>query len=131
MPAQLKVAYPLRYFDVSVEGCETVTTALDAAAPKNGESYFVVTLVCTNKTGNEAMLRFDTLSPTLTDADGQELKLHGQLLGATADRPFSQRVKSGEEARVRFYFTVPKDDKLKALGIREATSRTYEYDVSK
>jgi hypothetical protein len=58
------------------------------------------------------------------------LKLHNQLLAATMNQAFNQRVKPDAEATVRFYFTVPKDDKLKTLAIKEATSRTYEYDVS-
>ena len=130
VPAQLNAPCSLRNFDVTVESVETVTTALDAAAPPNGGSYFVVTLSCKNKTANDMMLRFDTFTPTLTDANGQQLKLGRQLLAATANSAFNQHVASGAEARVRLYFTVPKDAKLKSLAIREATSRTYEYDVS-
>lgn len=130
VPAQFNTPYPLRYFETKVEKYETVTTALDAAAPKNSDSYFVVTLSCKNQAANEMTLRSDTLTPTLTDADGQQLKLGHQLLGATANTAFNQRVANGAEVRVRFYFTVPRDVKPKALRIREANSRTYEYDVS-
>ena len=129
VPAQLNAPYSLGRFDVTVEKVETVTTALDAAAPPNGGSYFVVTVLCKNKMGIDLLLRFDTLSPTLTDVDGQHLKFRN-LLAATANSVFSQPVASGAEVRVRFYFTVPKDAKLKSLAIKEATSRTYEYDVS-
>ena len=129
VPAQLHEPYPLRYFDVTVEGFETVTTALDAGAPPNGASYFVVTLSCRHMVPGESMLRFDTFGPTLTDAAGQELKLHGELLAATAARSFSQRIKFDTEATVRYYFTVPKDAKVKTFAIKEATSRTYQYDV--
>lgn len=130
VPAEFNAAYSLRNFDIAVEKCETVTTALDAAAPKNGDSYFVVTLSCKNKTALGNMLRFDSLGRTLTDADGLQFKSNNALLAASSNVSFNQSVPAGATVRVRVYFTVPKDGKPKALGIREATSRTYEYDVS-
>ena len=129
VPAQLNAPYSFRYYDATIEKYETVTTALDAAAPPNGGSYFVVTVLCKNKAANESVLRFDTFVPTLTDADGLQLK-YRNLLAGTTNTVFSQRVASGAEARVRFYFTVPKDSKPKKLGLREATSRTYQFEVA-
>lgn len=130
VPAQLNMPFSLKNFDATVEKVESVTGALDAGAPPAGGSYFVVTMLCKNKTGIDAVLRFDTFASTLTDADGQQLKKGRDLLAATANSSFNQRVAPGAEARVRFYFTVPKDVKPKTLAIKEATSRTYAYDVS-
>ncbi|MHB8997135.1 MAG: DUF4352 domain-containing protein [Armatimonadota bacterium] len=130
VPAELNTPYSLRNFDVTVEKTETVTTALNAAAPKNGETFFVVTMSCKNKTGNDAVLRFDTFASTLTDVDGQQLKSGRDLLAATANNSFNQRAAPGADARVRLYFIVPKDAKLKTLALKEANSRTYQYDVS-
>lgn len=130
VPAKPGEPYSLRNFDVAVEKTEMVTTALDAAAPANGDSYFVVTILVKNKLAIDSVLRFDTLQRTLTNLDGQQLKANNNLLAATGNVGFNQKVAPGEEARVRFYFTVPKDTKLKSLGIKEATSRTYQYDVS-
>ena len=129
-PAQLNAACPLRYYDLSVEKCETVTTAPDASASKAGDSYFVVTMLCKNKAALESVLRFDTLAVTLTDTDGQQLKRGRDLLAASSSNFFNQKVAPGAEARVRCYFIVPKDAKPKTLAIREATSRTYQWDVS-
>lgn len=129
VPAQLGAAYPLRYFDATVEKYETVDTALDAAAPKNGETYFVVTLSVKNKAALESLLRFDTIKATLKDANGLELK-YRNLLAAGADVGFSQKVPADGDVRVRMYFAVPKGAKPATLSIREATSRTYQYDVS-
>lgn len=130
VPGQANAAYPLKNFDVKVEKWETVTTALDGPAPKAGESYFVVTLSCTNKTGNDAVLRFDTFAVTLVDADGLQLKPYRDILAATSNVSFSQRVASEATARIRVYFTVPKDVKPKTFTIKESTSRSYAYDVS-
>ncbi|MGE5530792.1 MAG: DUF4352 domain-containing protein, partial [Bacteroidota bacterium] len=107
-----------------------VTTAPDGSTPKAGESYFVVTMLCKNKAALDSGLRFDSFAVTLTDADGQQLKRGRDLLAASSNNSFNQKVAPGAEARVRYYFTVPKDAKPKTLAIKEANSRTYQWDVS-
>jgi len=130
VPAQVGTPYALRYYDVTVEKCETTTTGPNGAAGPNGETYLVITMLCRNETAIDMTLRFDSFVTTLTDADGVQLKRHNDLLAATSNTSFNQRVASGSETRVRCFFTVPKDVKPKTLAIKEADSRTYEYDVS-
>jgi hypothetical protein len=130
VPAQLNTSYPMRFFDVAVEKTEAAATAPDGSSSKPGDSYFVVTMACKNTAELDSNLRFDTLALTLTDADGQQLKRGRDLLAATSSSSFNQKVPPGAEAHVRYYFIVPKDAKPNTLAIREATSRTYEWDVS-
>lgn len=130
VPAQLGTPCSLRNFDVTVEGFEMVTGALDRAAPPEGASYCVATLLCKNKTAIDAVLRFDTFISILTDTGGQQLKRSNDLLGATANVAFNQKVRPDEEVRVRTYFTVPKDDAAKGFSIQEGDSRTYQFEVA-
>lgn len=126
VPAQLNTPYSLGDFDVTVEKGEYVTTALDRDPPGDGEKYYVVTLLCHNKSMNEPVLRFDTFVAKLLDADGQELD-YQNMIGGTGNRAYEQSVKPDAEARVRIYFAVPKDVTAKKLSLQENSSRTYEF----
>lgn len=130
VPARIGDTYALRNFDLTVEKCEVATTALEAGVPLGGGGFFVATIVCKNDTANDLPLRFDTFVSTLADGDGLQLKLGRNLLAATSSTAFNQRVTAGTEARVRVYFTIPQDIKPKTLSLREATSRTYQFDVT-
>jgi len=129
VPAQLNTPCSCSNFDVTVEKTEYITTALDGDPPGEGERYFVVTLLAKNKAGADAILRFDTFKGTLADADGQEFRQCDTLIGGTSNRAFDQGIKPNAEARVRIYFTVPKDVNAKTLSLREGESRTYEFGV--
>jgi hypothetical protein len=130
VPAPLNTPCSLGDFDVTVEKCAFVTTALDGDAPADGDRYFVVTLLCKNKSGDDKLLRSDTFKASLLDADAQGIEI-AEMLGGTGNRRYEQQVKPDSETRVRIYFVVPKDVVPQKLSLQEQSSRTYEFDVSK
>ena len=128
VPAQIGTANPCANFDVTVEKFEYSTAAVDGDAPGEGERYLVATLLMKNESPSDTFMRYDTLVPVLTSADGNQLTYKG-MLAAGGTQAFEQNVKAGAAVRVRIYFTVPKDAAPKTLSIKEGESRAYVYEV--
>ncbi|MHB9130766.1 MAG: DUF4352 domain-containing protein [Armatimonadota bacterium] len=128
VPAVLNTAYSYANFDITVEKIEYTTAALNDDTLEDGDRYLVATLLMKNKAPGNVYTRWDSLAPTLTGKDGEELKYHDMIL-ASSSKSFSQEVKAGQEIHVRLYFTVPKDSTAKTLALKEGDSRTYEIAV--
>ncbi len=128
VPGVVGAAYPYTDYDITVQGFEYTTGALDAGPPPAGGRYLIVTLLVKGDSFGNPMFRFDSIRYTLESTDGEMLKYQNTLL-ATANRSAGKNLKPGEEYTVRAYFTVPKDVTPKTLTMKQGVSRTYEYAV--
>lgn len=129
VPAKAGTAYPYHNFTITVEKFGYSTEALGDNTLEDGDRFLVVTTLMKNATPGETFLRYDSITPLVTDVDGAELKYTGMLF-ATTNREIAQNIKAGAEMRVRLYFTVPKDCTPKTLSIKEGESRAYEFNVT-
>jgi hypothetical protein len=128
VPGTIGAAYPYASFDITVEGFSYSTTPLPDDELEEGERYLFITVLMKNKAGADVFMRFDTVDPLVTDADGAELRYKDMLL-TTANRPFSQSVKKDQEIRVRLCINVPAGSTPATLALKEGESRTYEFEI--
>lgn len=133
VPAQVGQFYPGSNFDLKLEAVAYSTEAFEKRPPEQGKRYLVATFTVKNataKTANEAAYSYSQFTFELRDADGDKEKFGGYLIKASRDEHADGRLKPGEEARFRVYFTLPQDLAGKTLYVKEGDSRTYAFDVS-
>ena len=121
-------AYPYANFDITVEGFSYSNKPLTDEELEEGQRYLFITVLMKNKSAIESYLRWDTVTPLVTDGDGAELSYKDMFL-ATANRGIAQNVKAGQEMRVRMVIEVPKDSTPAKLELKEGESRTYQFNI--
>ena len=130
VPAQAGVSYPLGLFDVTLDSTAFTTAALNEEAPEEGKRYFTAIFTIKNPTKDARSYYWATFEPLLKDADGETVEYNQVLLKASRDEKVNAELEPGDEARIRFFFTVPSDLGVKSLWLKEGDSRTLMFDVS-
>ena len=130
VPAPFNAPCPLQDYTVTLEKTEYVTTALGDDTPDEGERFLTAALRIKRASPADGVLRGDSLQPVLAGEDGVELR-YRDMIGATGAQAVDQDIKSGQELRVRLYFTVPKDATPKTLTLKEGESRAYQFAIPK
>ena len=128
VPAAVGAAYPYANFDITVEGFSYSDKPIADEELEEGQRYLFVTLLMKNKAAAESFLRWDTVTPLVTDGDGAELN-YKNMFFATGNREISQNVKAGQEMRVRLCVEVPAGSTPTKLALKEEESRTYEFEI--
>jgi len=89
-----------------------------------------------NRTASPQTYAWSDFQAELRDTDGEKVKYTQALLKATRDEVAYDTVAPGEEARVRFFFPLPKDIAPKTLRLSEGkkvgiqTARVFAYDLA-
>lgn len=130
VPGEFNTAYPYNQFDVAVGKYDYTTSPILGKSPQTGGRFLVVTLHTTNKSMLESMLRFDTFKATLISTGEEPLEYGGNLLVATADRSFDDKVQPGAKTHVRIYFYVPEGCTPETLTLQEGKSREYAFKIA-
>jgi hypothetical protein len=133
VPAKIGVAYPLRIFDIKLEGVSFGTTALGQRAPSEGKRYLIASFLIRNGTASsaeQAPYSYGEFRFALKDADGERMEFDGELLKSTRDEPAQGYLKPGEEYRFRVYFELDQGVNGKTLFVTDRNSRVYAFDLS-
>jgi len=128
VPGTLGALYPYANFDVKVEGFSYSDQPLADEELAEGERYLFITVLMKNNAGEDSYLRWDTVTPLVTDTDGVELN-YKDMLTATSNRSLEQNVKKDQEMRVRLCINVPAGSTPVKLALKEGESRTYEFEI--
>lgn len=128
VPGAAGAAYPYANFDITVEGFGYSNKPLTDEELEEGQRYLFVTVLMKNKSASETYLRWDTVTPLVTDGDGAELH-YKDMFFASANRGIAQNVKAGQEMRVRLVIEVPEGSTPAKLALKEGESRTYEFEI--
>lgn len=137
VPAQLntplQIGCATEYtWDVSVEQVAFVEGALGTVAkPEKDKRLLVMTAQVTNCNPRPSLLRGDTLNPVVITEDGEQIGRGYAMLAASGDRTIGPTLDKAGSVRMRQYFQVPKDAKLKTLLLRlNPEGRAYAFDIS-
>jgi hypothetical protein len=129
VPAEIGTPYPFANWTITVEKFDYSTDAMDGDKPPAGGRFLMVTMLVHNSSPNDTNLRYDFFRPTLTDADGLEMKYEGLVAGSSGVK-VAQMLKPGAEMRVRLYIDVAKDAEPKTLVLKEGEhSRNYQFEI--
>ncbi len=129
VPAEIGTPYPFANWTITLEKFDYSTDTMDDDKPPAGGRFLMVTILVHNSSPADTNLRYDFFRPTLTDADGLEIKYRG-LVAASSGKPVAQMLKGGAELRVRLYFDVAKGVEPKTLVVKEGEhSRAYQWEV--
>jgi hypothetical protein len=136
VPAQAGVYCPLGVFGVRLD--EVAYTDQPLAHRSLGKDKRYVTTVFTirNESQADTTYTWSDFLPELKDADGERVRYPQALLKASRDETADGTLAPGEEARVRFFFPLPKEVDGKTLNLAEGkkidarTARVFAFDLS-
>jgi hypothetical protein len=129
IPGALDQYYPAQRFDLKLVGT-VYADALGEIIPEEGRRFFVATVSFRNATNEEASYDWGTFTPTLADADGEQVEWSQALLKANRNETTDGTLKPGQEYKARFYFALPKDVAAKTFTLAEGESHILSFDVS-
>jgi hypothetical protein len=100
--------------------------------PKEGYRYCFAKFTIKNRGPRPARYSYSYFRADLKDADGEKTEYNTSILKASRDEESSGELAPGEEARIRFYFAVPKSVDAKTVLVQygyDRESRTYAFAV--
>lgn len=136
VPAQPQVFYPLGVFDTRLDAVGSVEGLLlnrDAGA---GNRWFTATFTIKNRTASNQRYVWSDFVPELRDTDGEKPVWTQAILKATRDEVTYGELAPGDEARIRFFFALPKGVVGKSLTLAEArlvhpsVARPFVFDLT-
>jgi hypothetical protein len=131
VPAVVGDYYPLGNYSVKLDSATLGDAPINGKAPKSGSKYLTLILAARNDSPTKQGMVWHTFTPKLMDEDGLEVKWNGTMLLASRDEPIGSRnIEPKQEVRIRHYFEVPSDLKLKTCAICERGGRRFVYDIS-
>ncbi|MGV3617300.1 MAG: hypothetical protein ACO1SV_18385 [Fimbriimonas sp.] len=103
--AAVGATFPLGKFDWTVEGVEMVDGPVGSYKAPTGEKMFVVTVRAANSGLVKLPLSWNTLQPTLKDADGELLEWKQDFLGMNSNKTIGVEVDPNDSMRGKFVFS--------------------------
>ncbi|HEX8237127.1 MAG TPA: DUF4352 domain-containing protein [Abditibacteriaceae bacterium] len=135
IPANTGVFYPVTdNWDARLDSVTYSTEPLMKRAPGADKRYAYAIFTIKNKSLKPARYSSSYFRADLKDADGEKVDYNQWMLKASRDEQAGGELLPGEEARVRFYYELPKNVDAKTVLLQygyDRESRTYAYDVSK
>jgi len=128
--------YPIGIFDARLDEASYVEGPLLKRDPGPGNRFITAVFTIKNTTATPQTYTWSDFIAELRDADGEKVKYTQALLKATRDEVASDTVAPGEEARIRFFFPLPKNVAAKSLRLSEGkkvgiqAARVFVFDIS-
>jgi hypothetical protein len=133
VPAKSGVFYPVtEFFDARLDSVEYSQEPVMKNPPKEGYRYCFARFTIKNRGPRPARYSYSYFRADLKDADGEKTEYNTSILKASRDEESSGELAPGEEARIRFYFAVPKSVDAKTVLVQygyDRESRTYAFAV--
>ena len=135
-PAVIGKYYPSGYFAVRADAVATSTTEpLNGNPPADGKEWYILSLTVKNSYAKGTASTFDfsdDKTPLLRDADGEKYRPTEWQRKVTHDEDASStHIEPGEETSFRYFFEVPKGDKLKTVTFGGGKyGHVYQLDLS-
>lgn len=131
VPGKIGEFYPLGNYSVKLESAALGDAAINGKAPKANHRFLTIILTARNDSPAKQNMMWHAFVPKLTDTDGLEVKWNGTLLLASRDQPIgAQTIEPKQEVKIRYFYEVPNDLKLKSFSICEKAGRRFVYDAS-
>jgi len=130
VPAQMGTFYPMRELFGKIDSVTFTTDKVNGRAPAKGKRYAVILGTARNNLTVKLSYAWGTFRPTLSVADGGEIRWNGTTIYPTRDETVSATLAPGQEVRFRWFFEVPSDLGLQSLAVRQGNGRSYSYDLS-
>jgi hypothetical protein len=125
--------YPLKIFDIKLEGISFAPGPVDGRLPSEGKRYLLAGFSIKNGaalSAEAAPYSYGSFGFTLKDSDGEKTEFGGNLLKASRDEPADGSLKPGEEYRFRVYFELSLGVAGQTLSVSDRNSRVYVFDIS-
>jgi hypothetical protein len=117
------VFYPVtEMFDVKLDSVEYSQEPVMKNPPKEGYRYCFAKFTIKNRGPRPARYGYSYFRADLRDADGEKTEYNTSILKASRDEESSGELAPGEEARIRFYFAIPKAVDAKPFWCNTATT---------
>lgn len=132
VPAKVGDYYPTGRFDIKVDSIEYLDENIGKYELEEGERFLVINFSVKAQVP-ETSIYWSTFEPMLLTEDGDTLDWNEELFLASRAKAVDMEMKLGQEVKVRHFFAVPEDVKVKTYSIRETEfegSRSFVYDVS-
>lgn len=133
VPAKSGVFYPVTdLFDMKLDSVEYSEEPIANRELKKDYRYFFAKFTIKNRAPRPARYGYSYFRADLRDADGEKTEYNTSILKASRDEESSGELAPGEEARIRFYFAIPKSVDAKTVLVQygyDRESRTYAFAV--
>jgi hypothetical protein len=130
VPAKAGDFNPLGTFAARLDKAADTREALNEEAPEESKRYLTAIFTLKNTSNSEQHYDWGKFIATLIDADGEKVEYNQILLKANRDERARGTLDPGEEAKVRFYFTVPEKIAGKTVLLREGEEgRTFAFQL--
>ncbi|HEX8463628.1 MAG TPA: hypothetical protein VF627_03335, partial [Abditibacterium sp.] len=130
VPAKKGDFNPLGTFAARLENVAYTKEALNEETPEDGKRYLTAIFTLKNTSNSEQHYDWGIFVATLIDADGEKVEYNQNLLKANRDEKARSTLKPGEEAKVRFFFTLSEKTAGKTVLLREGEEgRTFAFEV--
>ncbi|MEO7718854.1 MAG: hypothetical protein ABIY70_21860 [Capsulimonas sp.] len=136
VPAQRDIFYATGVFDTRLDEVAYVDGPLLGRAPGENNRYITTIFTIKNRSQGTQRYVWSDFLPDLRDADGESASYTQALLKATRDESTYGELAPGEEARIRFFFPLPKSVAGKTLKLSEGkqidarVARVFAFDLS-
>jgi hypothetical protein len=136
VPAQAGAFYPLGVFEARLDEVGYTEQPLARREPGADKRFVTAVFTIRNATQADASYTWSDFLPELKDADGEKAPYTQALLKASRDEKADGTLAPGEEARVRFFFPLPKTVDAKTLALAEGKkidarrARVFRFNLS-
>jgi hypothetical protein len=131
VPAVAGTYYPVGMWDARLDSTSYTTQAIKEEAPEGGVRYLVLNMTFRNPTKSAQSLGWSALAPKVRTTDGENLDWNQELLYASRDETISMDVEPGQEAKVRYYFTIPSGSTAKQFSVQQSDEgRRFTWDMT-
>lgn len=123
--ASLNVPFAHGQLDWTVESVEAVEGAVGRYKPSEGQKMFVVTMSAKNAGLTKFGVTWNTLRPTMKDADGEPLEWLQDYVGVNSNNTLSTELEPNDTIRGKLVFRGPANAKPAKLTLLDSkTNRT-------
>lgn len=133
VPAKAGTFYPTGVFDTRLDEIAYVPGPLIKREAGEGKRFLTAIFTIKNRTASTQRYVWSDFAPDLRDADGEKVAYNQSILKATRDEATDGKLEPGEEARIRFYFPLPKEVAGKTLRLAEgdlSSARVFAFDLT-
>ncbi|BCM93379.1 hypothetical protein IAD21_05270 [Abditibacteriota bacterium] len=133
VPAKAGGFYPVTdLFDARLDAVAYTTDPINSAVVSKGKRYCTAIFTLKNKGLKASRISYSYFRADLKDADGEKTDYNTSMLKASRDEEANAELQPGEEARVRFYWSLPEKVEAKTILMQygyDRQSRTYAFEV--
>lgn len=136
VPAQSGTYYPLGVFDARLDEVGSVDGKILNREAGPDKRYYTATYTIKNRSNFKQRYVWSDFVPELKDTDGEKAYWPQAILKAKRDEVTYGELEPGEEARIRFYFPLPKNVEGKTLQLGEGkqvhptVARSFVFDLT-